>query len=247
MLHLIEADLAALKCRKLKLFALHAYLDHHSTDLHYSPEIPELVQIQSGEQSGSSRITYRSSSVTTRHDHDHVKKVEAECTFHPCISRKSKEIAAKLPRDRERFLKDKKILTVPAPKDPPLTRNQVTEALVAKIKQMYGSLDNYHKQRRENSFSYKDFGIANAREKEDLKECTFQPLLSATRNAAAPLNNPVEGFEAFLNRLEKAREIKTASLADRKPGCGLIYSGQPTKVRPFSFLDRGTHHVPTRE
>lgn len=163
---------------------------------------------------------------------------EEECTFTPSISAKSRRIASKRPRDPLHRKSDTpKHVTATTSAAPHVSA--VTEAIANRIKKTYGSLDEYHRQRRENALLYKDFH--NRRETEELRECTFQPSISRAPVAedSQHQNVAISGLEGFLKRLQKAREMKLAEEDEaHKPGSGYLYDGQPTKVQPFSFLNR---------
>lgn len=165
-----------------------------------------------------------------------------ECTFTPSISGRSRKIASQVARDpqyrkssssRERAAALAKAET----KKPAVSA--VTLAIADRIKKTYGSLEEYHKQRREKALSYKDYFGGCNNESDDLKECTFQPSVNhAYVGSKAGEVKSVEGLEAFVKRLQAAREKRVKVQEEQKPGSGFVYTGEPTKVKPFSFLER---------
>ena len=164
-----------------------------------------------------------------------------EFTFAPKINERSRRIASRLPRDssyRKSSVDQVEGARVDS-KGPVLEVSAVTTAIANRIKNTYGSLEEYYKQRRENASTYKD--LTSRKEAEELKECTFHPIV-VHEPAPRPSANAIEigGFESFLKRLEKARE-KRVQVEDRTgPGSGHVYTGEPTKVKPFSFLKKST-------
>lgn len=245
LLESIESDLLAVRQRRRSLQQMMSLLDD-SAPL----ELPQLISVAEDDHfddrtsccSTSTRRWYRQTS-------EWMNQEDSECTFLPVISKRSRELALK----RRSFLQSQKTPQSsnppePEPKGPTHPQpqqNAVTRAIVDKIKSVYGSLENYHRQRRETALSYKDL---TPRADLELKECTFRPKIShfSSNSYNQRETQPVEGFDSFLKRLEKAREIKIHALTatERKPGCGLIYSGLPTRVQPFSFR---SHRVASRE
>lgn len=232
MLELIEADIIAIRRRR-------QVLQHLMVMCVEEDEVPpDLVDVEPSCESwygeddqatvAASYVSRKSFSSTAWM----ISSEEKECTFHPKISKRSRELArtSSCSSHQRRKKSDEKVASIVAQSNP------INEAIVAKIKAIYGSMDSYHKHRRELSMSYKE--CIPSREDAELEECTFRPKLGNPLPAVMA-QNPVEGFDSFLKRLEKAREIKINAITanDRKPGCGIIYSGKPTKVKPFSFLE----------
>ena len=166
----------------------------------------------------------------------------SECTFTPSISMKSRQLASKLNRDPSR-LYHKTItprsasaviqMTVPPP-SAPVNSNPVTEAIVSRIKQLYGSIDEYHKSRRENSQIHK---APISRHAQEFNQCTFKPRIAKGPKRSTSVGKAVAGNDSFVQRQERARELKQVETV-RRPGCGEIYTGVPTKVEPFSFINK---------
>jgi hypothetical protein len=162
---------------------------------------------------------------------------QSECTFTPSISRRSRELAARLPRDPTR-LYDRKpaarsaVALIQTKKDemPAKTNSAVTDAIVDRILKVYGSVEEYRKQRNAKVLHTNEI---------DVKECTFKPIIEKPRKEFAPRSKPVliPGLESFVSRQEKARERKLVD-KELKPGCGELYTGQKTKLEPFSFSNR---------
>jgi hypothetical protein len=230
MLEEIEDAIREVRERKNILLQLREIVDDGDDDYSVPDMIPMLsVPVyEPGGLSVSSRVT-RSRFQPFGED---------ECTFKPAISAKSRRMASKRAREPLHIKSGTpKSVTVTTPAVPQVSA--VTEAIANRIKKTYGSLDEYHRQRRENTLLYKDFH--NKRETEELRECTFQPTISQPPGIENSQNLTVEisGLEGFLNRLQKAREMKLAEEDDaHKPGSGYLYDGRPTKIQPFSFLDR---------
>ena len=163
-------------------------------------------------------------------------RTESPFPFTPTISERSRKLAARRPRQPVYH----KIAT-PRSSQAQVQSVQathtsaVTDAIVAKIKQNYGSLDSYHRQRRETALSYKDF--PNKQEAE-LRECTFQPHIEKTRIPIHPPRAKIGGLDEFVKRQAKARELKAVTVEEKKPGSGSMYTGKPTKVEPFMLGKR---------
>jgi hypothetical protein len=224
MLEEIEKAIEEVRARKRLLLRLRSFVDSPIEEEEVM-EPPNLVPMipyfeDQGSFSSSSRMT-RSRQPTFFNE---------ECTFKPAISERSRKLAAQVPRDPNYRKSKSQERNFSEKVDKPAI-SAVTKAIAERIKKTYGSLEEYHKQRRENALSYKEFPTKN-----DEEECTFQPVV--TRVVVKGNAKPVEGLDAFVKRLQAAREKRVRTQEELKPGSGCVYTGEPTKVQPFSFLGR---------
>ena len=162
-------------------------------------------------------------------------RTESPFPFTPTISDRSRKLAAKRQRPPvyQPIPATPKTTKIPEVKTPQMSA--ITEAIVTRIKQSYGSLDAYHRQRREVALSYKDF--PNKQEAE-LRECTFQPHIEPTKIPVGPPKKKISGLEEYVKRQEKARSRKAVQVEEKRPGSGAVYTGKPTKVEPFALGKR---------
>jgi hypothetical protein len=207
-------------------------------ELYDSEQPPEMVPISldfgdldGGCSTTSSRITRSSRNLASSLRYDN------ECTFAPAISERSRRIASRLDRDHE-YKKSTASTVEPLKKAEKPEVSAVTAAIANRIKKTYGSLEEYYRQRKENAISYKD--LTSKKETEELKECTFHPAVKRVESHAKVLEKAptIEGLDSFVQRLEKARQKRLTVSEHKKPGSGQMYTGEPTKVEPFSFLNR---------
>ena len=214
MLSEIEEAIRQVRLRRNELIRIRDLLDEE--------QVPEMMPVVDCE------------SICSRTTKGRSVHAEEPCTFTPSISSKSRKLATKRPRDPVYMKTEVKKEQVSEPVVKSVSA--VTEAIANRIRKTYGSLDEYHRQRRENALLYKD--VVNRKETEELKECTFHPHVTDVRKGPDG-DVKVTGLESFLKRLQKARELRTKEEAESaKPGSGRIYTGEPTKVEPFSFLNR---------
>lgn len=247
MLDLIEADIIEVRRRKHLLQLLVTSVEQDEEEGILPPDLVDVDPTYESWYEEDDKATVAASYVSRKSFSSStawmISSEERECTFHPKISKRSRELARTISCSSQRRKKnDDEVI----PLNVTNRNNPINKAIVEKIKAVYGSIDNYHKHRRELTMSYKD--TFPSREDVELKECTFRPNVGNTTGLIPTTQNPVEGFDSFLKRLEKAREIKINAITanDRKPGCGVIYSGKPTKVKPFSFLEP-PRRIPSRE
>ena len=173
-----------------------------------------------------------------------VNDARDEFSFTPSISRRSRELAAaKRERDPSHSYARKSVnarsaaavIGLSQASYQPASGNPITQAISNRIKQVYGSLEEYHRRRREESGRHR---MVVSRIERDMNECTFRPHISSVPpSVRSSPTNPVVGMDSFVQRQEKARELKLVPLV-LKPGCGELYTGKATKVEPFSFAKR---------
>lgn len=167
-----------------------------------------------------------------------------EFSFTPSISRRSRELAAaRRERDPSHSYARKSVnarsaaavIGLSQASDKTAPANPLTQAIANRIKQVYGSLEEYHRRRREESGRHK---MVVSRIERDMNECTFRPHISSVPpSVRSSSTKPVVGMDTFVQRQEKARELKLVTHV-LKPGCGELYTGKATKVEPFSFANR---------
>jgi hypothetical protein len=123
-----------------------------------------------------------------------------------------------------------------SPKRPRVV-NPVSRKIAERLKREYGSIEEYHRRRREDTMRHFSSGtrVADGGEQNELRECTFRPTITRQRIEDSGKELIVGGLASFLQRQERARLDRVDPV---KPGDGVLYSGKVTRAKPFSFLKK---------
>ena len=235
MLNELEKAIEEVRERKRVLLKLREMYDH--TSYEQPPEMVPLsfdfCDVDGGYSTSSSRLTKTSRKQTS-------SQCDANYTFRPAISERSRKIAARLDRDNCFYSKSSRSVDEPVKVEGKPNVSALTTAIANRIKSTYGSLDEYYNQRKENAITYKN--LTSKREADELKECTFHPDVKRMEppTKLAEKVSDITGLESFVQRLEKARQKRLMVAEPNKPGSGQMYTGEPTKIQPFSFLNRAS-------